>query len=221
MLLHDLGLAFALKNLGPLHYFLGIEMNKVHDGIVLSQEKYANDLLNRVNMKICKPVDTPLSVSEKLSVVDGEPLSSEDSTRYRSIVGALQYITLTRPDIAFSVNKVCNFLHAPTTVHWISMKRILRYLQGTTSLGLRLSKSSSTSVSAFSDADWAGCPDDRRSTGDFAVFLGSKLISWSARKQATVSRSSTEAEYKAGLMLQLKLYGCKVCLLNWVCHKIE
>jgi hypothetical protein len=160
-------------------------------------------------------------VSEKLSVVNGELLSSEDSTRYRSIVGALQYITLTRPDIAFSVNKVCNFLHAPTTVHWISMKRILRYLQGTTSLGLRLSKSSSTSVSAFSDADWAGCPDDRRSTGDFAVFLGSKLISWSARKQATVSRSSTEAEYKAGLMLQLKLYGCKVCLLNWVCHKIE
>jgi hypothetical protein len=81
MLLHDLGLAFALKNLGPLHYFLGIEMNKVHDGIVLSQEKYANDLLSRVNMKICKPVDTPLSVSEKLSVVDGELLSSEDSTR--------------------------------------------------------------------------------------------------------------------------------------------
>jgi histone deacetylase 1/2 len=196
-LLHDLGLDFALKDLGGLHYFLGIEVKKVHDGIILSQEKYANDLLGRVNMKMCKSVDTPLSVSDKLSVMDGEVLSSEDSTRYRSIVGALQYITLTRPDIAFSVNKVCQFLHAPTTVHWTAVKRILRYLQGTVALGLRLSRSSSTSVSAFSDADWAGCPDDRRSTGGFAVFFGSNLISWSARKQATVSRSSTEAEYKA------------------------
>jgi histone deacetylase 1/2 len=196
-LLHDLGLDFALKDLGSLHYFLGIEVKKVHDGIILSQEKYANDLLGRVNMKMCKSVDTPLSVSEKLSVMDGEVLSSEDSTRYRSIVGALQYITLTRPDIAFSVNKVCQFLHAPTTVHWTAVKRILRYLQGTVALGLRLSRSSSTVVSAFSDADWAGCPDDRRSTGGFAVFFGSNLISWSARKKATVSRSSTEAEYKA------------------------
>jgi histone deacetylase 1/2 len=196
-LLHDVGMDFALKDLGALHYFLGIEVKKVHDGIILSQEKYANELLSRVNMKICKAVDTPLSVSEKLSLTEGEALSSDDSTRYRSIVGALQYITLTRPDIAFSVNKVCQFLHAPTTVHWTAVKRILRYLKGTLSLGLRLSKSGSTMVSAFSDADWAGCLDDRRSTGGFAVFFGSNLVSWSARKQATVSRSSTEAEYKA------------------------
>jgi histone deacetylase 1/2 len=86
---------FALKDLGELHYFLGIEVKKVHDGIILTQEQYANELLQRVNMTICKAVDTPLSVSKKLSLVDGEVLSSEDSTRYRSIVGALQYITLT------------------------------------------------------------------------------------------------------------------------------
>jgi histone deacetylase 1/2 len=196
-LLHDLGLDFALKDLGELHYFLGIEVKKVHDGIILSQEQYANDLLRRVNMQICKVVDTPLSVADKLSVTDGEVLNSEDATRYRSIVGALQIITYTRPDIAFSVNKVCQFLHAPTTVHWTAVKRILRYLRGTISLGLRLSKSPSTIISAFSDADWAGCPDDRRSTGGFAVYLGSNLISWNARKQATVSRSSTEAEYKS------------------------
>jgi histone deacetylase 1/2 len=116
-LLHDLGLDFALKDLGELHYFLGIEVKKVHDGIILSQEKYANDLLSRVNMKLCKSVTTPLSLSEKLSLYEGEALSSDDSTRYRSIVGALQYMTLTRPNISFSVNKVCQFLHAPTTVH--------------------------------------------------------------------------------------------------------
>jgi hypothetical protein len=101
-------------------------VKKVHDGIILSQEKYASDLLHRVNMQIYKTVDTPLSVSDKLSLTDGEVLYGDDSTRYRSIVGALQYITLTRPDIAFSVNKVCQFLHAPTTVYWTAVKRILR-----------------------------------------------------------------------------------------------
>jgi histone deacetylase 1/2 len=196
-LLHDLGLNFALKDLGELHYFLGIEVKKVHDGIILSQEKYANDLPHQVNMQICKTVDTPLSVSDNLSLTDGEILSGDDSTQYMSIVGALQYITLTKPDIAFSVNKMCHFLHAPTTVHWTTTKRVLRYLRGTISLGLRLSKSSSTIMSAFSDADWAGCLDDRRSTSGFVVYVGSNIVSWNARKQATVSRSSTEAEYKS------------------------
>ena len=113
-------------------------------------------------------------------------------------MGALQYLTLTRPDISFAVNKVCQFLHAPTSVHWSAAKRILRYVKGTIDLGLRIHPSKSVLVvSAFSDADWAGNVDDRRSTGGFAVFLGSNLISWTARKQPTVSRSSTEAEYKA------------------------
>jgi len=124
-------------------------------------------------------------------------LGPKDSTRYRSVVGALQYLTLTRPDIAFAVNKVCQYLHAPTTTHWSAVKRILRYVKGTIALGHKIKRSSSRLVSAFSDADWAGCADDRRSTGGFAVFLGNNLISWSARKQPTVSRSSTEAEYKA------------------------
>ena len=130
-------------------------------------------------------------------MVQGDPLGPDDSTQYRIIVGALQYLTLTRPDISFSVNKVCQFLHAPTTSHWTAVKRILRYIKGTLNIGLTFRRSSSTLLSAFSDADWAGCPDDRKSTGGFAMFFGPNLISWKARKQATVSRSSTEAEYKA------------------------
>lgn len=118
-------------------------------------------------------------------------------TRYQSLVGALQYLALTRLDIAFSVNKVCQFLHEPTTAHWSAVKRILRYVQGSLNVGLKIRSCKSSVVSAFSDADWARCPDDRRSTGGFAVFFGSNLISWCAKKQATVSRSSTEAEYKA------------------------
>jgi hypothetical protein len=190
-LLQDLNSAFALKDLGDLHYFLGIEVKRFNQGIILTQKKHALDLLDRIGLKACKVLPTPLSSSE------GELLGPKDSTRYRSIVGALQYLTLTRPDISFSVNKVCQFLHAPTTVHWTAVKRILRYVSGTTSLGLTFRKSSFTLVSAFSDADWAGCVEDRRSTGGFAVYSGSNLISWSARKQATVSRSSTEAEYKS------------------------
>jgi histone deacetylase 1/2 len=147
-------------------------------------------------MQICKTVDTPVCVN-KLSLTDGEVLGGDDFTNYRSIVGALQYIMLTRPDIAFSVNKVYQFLHTPTTVHWTAVKRILKYLRETISLGLQLSMSSSTIVSAFSDADWAGCPVNRRSTGGFVVYVGLNLVSWNAKKQATVSRSSTEAKYKS------------------------
>ena len=108
-------------------------------------------------------------------------------TNYISVVGALQYLTLTHPDISYSVNKVCQYLHSPTTVHWTAVKRIVRYLKFSGELGLKIVKSPSMLVSAYSDADWAGCADDRRSTGGFAVFLGSNLVSWSARKQATVS----------------------------------
>jgi hypothetical protein len=145
----------------------------------------------------CKPVSTPMSVTEKLSADTGVPLAAEDATQYRSIVGGLQYLTITRPDISFAVNRVCQYLHAPRDTHWSAVKRILRYVRLTASFGLHLRPASSLLLSAFSDADWAGSPDDRRSTGGYAVFLGSNLIAWNARKQATVSRSSTEAEYKA------------------------
>lgn len=196
-LLKDLQKDFVLKDLGDLHYFLGIEVRRSNDGLVLSQGRYATDVLSRTGMDKAKSVDTPLAVSEKLRLTDGSALGPEDATRYRSVVGALQYLTLTRPNISFSVNKVCQYLHAPTTTHWSAVKRILRYVSGTKNYGLKIRRSQSMMISAFSDADWAGCLDDRRSTGGFAVFLGGNLVSWTARKQATVSRSSTEAEYKA------------------------
>jgi histone deacetylase 1/2 len=112
-----------------------MEVNKVCDGIILSQDRYASDLLAKLNMVNCKPVYTPLSTSEKLSAYEGTPLGPNDAKNYRSVVGALQYLTLTRPDISFVVNKVCQFLRAPTDVHWMTVKRILRYVKQDTNIG--------------------------------------------------------------------------------------
>jgi hypothetical protein len=106
-----------------------------------------------------------------LRIGEGE-LGPEDAIRYRSIVGGLQYLTLTRPDLSFAVNKVCQFLHAPTSQHWTAVKRILRYVKYTLGHGLKIARSSSLLVSAFADANWAGDPDDKRSSGGFAVYLG-------------------------------------------------
>jgi histone deacetylase 1/2 len=116
-LLGDLRQDFALKDLGDLHYFLGIEVKRNKEGLLMSQERYALDVLKRTGMDKCKPISTPMSNTEKLSIMSGSRLGSDDSNRYRSVVGALQYLTMTRPDIFFVVNKVCRFLYAPTTTH--------------------------------------------------------------------------------------------------------
>jgi hypothetical protein len=123
-LLQDLKNAFAPKDLGPLHYFLGIEVTHSAEGIRLNQKRYTTDILQRARVTACKPAPTLLSYRTKISAHDGVPLSPEDATRYRNIVSALQYLTLTRLDILFSVNKVCQYLHSPTSVHWTAVKRI-------------------------------------------------------------------------------------------------
>ncbi|CAM8954016.1 unnamed protein product [Rhodiola kirilowii] len=196
-LIRSLSDTFPIKDLGRLHYFLGIQVAYNSEGQILTQKKYALDLLHRAKMENCRPTTTPISTTEKLTKNSGQLLDGNDVLKYRSMVGGLLYLTLTRPDISFAVNKVCQFLSKPTSEHWEAVKRIMRYIKGTANMGLKFQYSSRTRLSIFTDADWAGCPDDRRSTGGFAIFFGPNLISWSAKKQPTVSRSSTEAEYKA------------------------
>jgi hypothetical protein len=133
-------------------------------------------------MVSCKLVSTPLAMSTKLSTHDDDLLNSEDATKYRSIVGALQYLTLTHSDIAYAGNKVCQYFHAPRSAHWTAVKRILRFLKHSIDYVFLIQSSSSTMVNTFSYADWARCTDDRKSTDGFAVFLGLNLISCCAKK---------------------------------------
>jgi hypothetical protein len=184
-----------MTNLGPLSHFLGISVTRSSSGLHLSQKQYALDLVQRAGMTDCNPVSTPIDTSSKLSINDGDLL--DNPTSYRSLTGALQYLTLTRPEIAYAVHQACLFMHAPRTTHLNLVKRIIRYIKGTLDLGTHIVPSPPSSLIAYSDADWAGCPDTRRSTTGFCVYLGDNLISWSAKRQLTVSRSSAEAEYRA------------------------
>lgn len=186
---------FALKTMGEVHYFLGIEVTKSDGHYTLQQTQYINDLLERTNLSDCNSSSTPMIPSLKLTKDGGEPL--DNPTIYRSTVGALQYLTLTRPDIAFSVNKLSQFLKSPTDIHWSACKHLLRYLKGSNMLSLSFSPTSFSQFQGFADADWASCPDDRRSTGGHCIFLGSNLLVWSSKKQEVVSRSSAESEYRS------------------------
>ena len=152
------------------------------------------DIPDHAGMRDCKPCSTPVDTHAKLSA-NGVPV--DDPTHYRSIAGALQYLTFTRPDISYAVQQICLFMHDPREPHLVAMKRILRYIQGTLELGFHLHRTSPVDLTVYSDADWAGCPETRRSTSGYGVFLGDNLVSWSSKRQATVSRSSAEAEYRA------------------------
>ncbi|XP_028949214.1 uncharacterized mitochondrial protein AtMg00810-like [Malus domestica] len=189
----DLTKEFDLKDLGSLHYFLGIQITRTAEGLFLSRVKYVTDLLKKTEMLESKPCATPCLPYNRLLKDDGEPFNNP--TLYRSIVGALQYLVFTRPDIAFSVHQVCQFMQSPMTSHYLAVKRILRYLKETMTHGIRYTKGSLT-LRSFSDADWAGDPNDRQSTTGLVVFLGNNPISWASKKQQTVSRSLTEAEYR-------------------------
>jgi hypothetical protein len=186
---------FSMTDLGPLSHFLNIAVTRSSAGLQLSQKHYALDIIQRAGMTDCNPVNTPIDAGSKLSISDGDLL--DNPTLYRSLTGALQYLTLTRPDIAYAVHQACLFMHAPRSSHLNLVKRIIRYIKGSLDFGTHIVPSSPSSLIAYSDADWAGCPDTRRSTTGYCVFLGDNLISWSSKRQLTVSRSSAEAEYDA------------------------
>ncbi|RVW44641.1 Retrovirus-related Pol polyprotein from transposon RE1 [Vitis vinifera] len=202
---------FQTKDLGKLKYFLGIEIAQSSSGVVLSQRKYALDILEETGMLDCKPVDTPMDPNVKLVPGQGEPLG--DPGRYRRLVGKLNYLTITRPDISFPVSVVSQFLQSPCDSHWDAVIRILRYIKSTPGQGVLYENRGHTQVVGYTDADWADSPTDRRSTSGYCVFIGGNLISWKSKKQDVVARSSAEAEYRA--------MALATCELIWLRHLLQ
>ena len=192
-LISSLSTHFKLKDLGPASRFLGIEFQSHQDGYLLTQTQYTISILRLLKMENCKPLSTPCPLS--CSAVSHK--HTDDSHLYRRIVGALQYLNFTRPDISYAVNQVCRSMHSPQPADWIRLKHLLRYLKRTITHGLYFNLLPANSITSFSDADWAGDVSSRQSTSGFLVYLGGNLVSWSFKKQPTIARSSTEAEYKA------------------------
>jgi hypothetical protein len=186
---------FSMKDLGVLHHFLGMHVQPSGDGLLLSQKQYMVELLDRAGISECKPCLTPVDTNSKVAAADDAPMT--DASDFCSLVGALQWLTFTRPDIAYAIQQVCLHMHDPQEPHLAVLKRILRYIRGTLALGLLLRPSTATDLVVYTDADWVGCSDTHRSTSGYAVFLGDNPISWSSKHQNTVSRSNAEAEYGA------------------------
>ncbi|XP_021995666.1 secreted RxLR effector protein 161-like [Helianthus annuus] len=168
-----------------------------------------SDLFKRARLSDNRTVDTPLETNARYSPTDGVPLSY--LSLYRTIVGSLVYLTVTRPDIAHVVHVLSQFVTAPTSVHWGAVLRILRYLRRTQFQSLLFPSTSPLELRAYCDADWGSDPNDRKSTTGFCVFLGDSLISWKSKKQDVVSRSSTEAEYRA-----MVVATCEIFWLRWL-----
>ncbi|CAL1369789.1 unnamed protein product [Linum trigynum] len=196
---------FKLKLLGPLKYFLGLEVIRDQNGLNVCRRKYCVDLLKDtgyLEAKGCKtPIDTKVKLSSKGTLL-------KDGEVYRRLVGRLHYLTITRPDIVFAVQQLCQYQRNPCEEHMQAAYRVLRYLKSSPDQGIHFSNTAEEKIVGFSDSDWASCPDTRRSITGYCTFLGSSLLTWKTKKQTTVSRSSSEAEYRALAHL--------VCEIEWL-----
>ncbi|XP_060959079.1 uncharacterized mitochondrial protein AtMg00810-like [Cannabis sativa] len=205
---------FKLKALGPLKYFLGFEIARSSEGIFLSQRKYTLQLLTNTGFAGSKPAKTPMDPKTKLDDIAGTTL--DDPSAYRQLIGCLLYLTLSRPDITYAVNTLSQFMSSPRTPHMQVVHHLLRDLKRCPGQGLLYSSTSTLHLRGFSDSDWASCPTTRRSTSGFCIFIGDCLIFWKTKKQTTISRSSTEAEYRA-----LATAGSEVTWLQYLLKDLQ
>ena len=198
---------FCLKTWESLKFFLDLELAHSSIGILLSQRHYALCLLEEINLLGSKPTSVPMDPTTKLKASDRDLL--QDPIAYRSLIGKLLYLTISRPDITFVVHKLSQFMEKPNKTHTNAANHLLRYIKGSPGQGIFLSKTNVLSLKAFADVDWGSCPDTHCSVIKFYVCLGESLVSWKSKKQQTVSRSLAEAEYRA-----LATVSCEVIWLK-------
>ncbi|KAK6136988.1 hypothetical protein DH2020_029263 [Rehmannia glutinosa] len=210
-----LDVSFSIKDLGPIHQFLGIEVKQCNGGLHLCQHHYVKELLAKVNMSDAKGSVTPMVSSPHLSKSSGNSIT--DATLYGSVIGGLQYITITRSNIVYSVNKLSQYMQHSLDSHWKTVKRVLRYLATTPTFSLSFVPSPNLHITGFSDSDWATNIDDRKFITGFCVYLGDNIVSWCSKKQAFVSRSSTEAEYCSLANCATELLWMKQTLADYKC----
>ncbi|KAI3509130.1 hypothetical protein L1887_24156 [Cichorium endivia] len=211
---NEMKVDFEMTDLGLLHYFLGIEVKQEKNRISISQQRYAENLLTRFNMKDATPISTPMEFGLKLSKESSE--ENFNPSIYRSLVGSLMYLTATRPDITFSVSMISRFMEVPKVDHWEAGKRILRFVKGTINHGITYTKCDKQSLIGFSDSDFGGNKDDSKSTSGYIFNIGSGAISWQSKKQNVVALSSAEAEY-----ISLSLAGCQALWLRSILNDLK
>lgn len=205
---------FDMTDLGKMKYFLGIEVKQSSDGIFICQRRYAQEILARFGMEDCNAVKNPIVSGTKLH--KDENGDRVDETLFKQVVGSLMYLTVTRPDLMYSVSLLSRFMSSPTKMHWLAAKRVLRYLKGTIDLGIFYRKDmGNLKFLVFTDSDYAGDLNDRRSTSGYVFKLGSGAVSWASKKQPVVALSTTEAEYIAAA-----LCACQCVWLKRVLEKL-
>ncbi|CAM8990990.1 unnamed protein product [Rhodiola kirilowii] len=186
---------FEMTDMGLMSYFLGIEVEQADSGIFISQKKYAKDILKRFKFEGMKAVRTP--VAERMEMMKEGTGELVNPTYFKSIVGSLRYLTSTRPDIVYGVGLISRFMEKPQQSHLLAAKRILRYISGTIDYGIMYSHTEEFCLTGYTDSDWAGDVETRKSTSGYAFYLGDGVVSWSSKKQQVVALSTAEAEYIA------------------------
>ena len=186
---------FQVKRLGSLKYFLGIEFTRLGDEILMTQQKYVNDLLEETKHTQCRVSSTPIEVNHRLTLDDKDP--KIEIASYQKLIGKLLYLSHTRPDICYTVNVLSQFMHSPRNSHFQAANQVLRYLKGTPGLGISYRKTGKIDLVLYTDSDFAGSRVDCRSTTGYCTFLGGNLVTWRSKKQSLISKSSTEAKFRA------------------------
>eukprot|EP00253_Pinus_taeda_P034707 PITA_34707 len=201
-----------MKDLGLMHYFLGLEVWQKDGEIFLGKGRYTTDILKRFKMHDCTPMSTAIITNwKKIDALDNKDIGP---TLYRQLIGPLMYLVNARPDICFAFNTLDQFMIEPKRVHWAVARHILRYVRSTVEYGLRYTRGDDVKLYGFTYADWAGSLVDRKSTSGHYFSVGSEMVSWCSRTQRSVALSSAKAEYMAASITTCKAIWLRKLLVS-------